>query len=148
MFSPTFTSSQLKQYDRMTFTQFFRDRLSHDGFELVGHATGMIHYEGDYLLGGLIDFFAWYRAEQYQLVGGMETLVKAFEQRLPGNVQYNAKRRSPSGVFAKSRHFPRLARSCQLRSSLQKSMEISGRSKTKSTISRTISRGQGRSAKR
>lgn len=90
MFSPTFTSSHLQQYDRMTFTQFFRDRLSPDAFELVGHATGMIHYEGDYLLGGLIDFFAWHRAEQYQLVGGMETLVKAFEQRLPGNVRYNA----------------------------------------------------------
>ncbi len=91
MFSPSFTSSQLKQYDRMTFTQFFRDRLSRDAFELVGHATGMIHYDRVSLLGGLIDFFAWYRAEQYQLVGGMETLVKAFGQRLPGKVQYNAK---------------------------------------------------------
>ncbi|MEC4985590.1 MAG: NAD(P)/FAD-dependent oxidoreductase [Oscillatoria sp. PMC 1068.18] len=91
MFSPTFSSDKLKEYDRTTFTQYFRDRLSPDAFELVGHATGMIHYDRVSLLGGLIDFFAWYHAEQYQLIGGMETLVKAFVERLSGKIQGDAK---------------------------------------------------------
>ncbi len=91
MFYPTFQSSKLKKYDGITFTQYFRDRLSKDAFEMVGHATGMIHYDRVSLLGGLIDFFAWYRAEQYQLVGGMETLVKAFVERLPGKIECHAK---------------------------------------------------------
>ena len=91
MFSPSFNSSKLKKYDGITFTQYFRDRLSKDAFEMVGHATGMIHYDRVSLLGGLIDFFAWYRAEQYQLVGGMETLVKAFVERLPGKIECHAK---------------------------------------------------------
>jgi monoamine oxidase len=91
MFSPTFESAKLKQYDGITFAQYFRDRLSRDAFELVGHATGMIHYERVSLLEGLIDFFSWYRVDQYQLIGGMETLVDAFVQQLQGQIKCNAK---------------------------------------------------------
>ncbi len=91
IFSPTFTSGKLKEYNRLTFSQYFRDRLSPDAFELVGRATGMIYYDEISVWSGLIDFFAWYQAEQYQLVGGMETLVKAFVERLPGKIERNAK---------------------------------------------------------
>lgn len=87
MFSPSFTSSRLREYDSISLTQYFSDRLSHDAFELVGHATGMIHYDQVSLLNGLIDFFAWHRVEQYKLVGGMETLIKAFVERIPGDIQ-------------------------------------------------------------
>ncbi|MEM7066441.1 MAG: NAD(P)/FAD-dependent oxidoreductase [Cyanobacteria bacterium P01_B01_bin.77] len=86
LFSPEFTSPCLRHYDGLSLTQFFRDRISPDMFEFVGHATGMIHYEQVSLLNGLIDFFAWYRAKQYKLVGGLETLVNAFLKRLPGNI--------------------------------------------------------------
>lgn len=91
MFSPIFTSDRLKQYDHISFAQYFRDRLSPEAFEMVGHATGMIHYEQVSLLGGLIDFFSWYRADQYELVGGMETLVNAFVKNLSGEILCNAK---------------------------------------------------------
>ncbi len=86
LFSPEFTSPRLRYYDGLSLTQFFRDRISPDMFEFVGHATGMIHYERVSLLNGLIDFFAWYRAKQYKLAGGLETLVNAFVKRLPGNI--------------------------------------------------------------
>jgi len=86
MFSPSFTSSRLREYDNLSLTQYFRDRLSPDAFELVGHATGMIDYKQISLLNGLIDFFAWHRVEQYKLVGGMESLVKAFMERIPGKI--------------------------------------------------------------
>lgn len=90
MFSPSFTSSRLREYDSLSVTQYFRDRLSPDAFEFVGHATGMIHYNQVSLLNGLIDFFAWHRVEQYKLVGGMETLVNAFAERIPGDIQTQA----------------------------------------------------------
>ncbi len=91
MFSPTFTSSKLKQYDLISFSQYFRERLSPDAFEMVGHATGMIHYEQYSLLAGLIDFFTWYLIDQYELIGGMETLVNAFVQQLSGKIECNTK---------------------------------------------------------
>jgi monoamine oxidase len=91
MFSPTFDSPLLQKYDSISFTQYFRDRLSPEAFEFMGHATGMIHYEKVSLLEGIIDFFSWYRVEQYQLVGGMATLINAFAQRLPHQIQCNAK---------------------------------------------------------
>lgn len=102
LFSPTFTSSRLRQYDSLSLTQFFSDRLSPEMFELVGHATGMIHYEQVSLLNGLIDFFAWYRAKQYKLVGGMETLINAFVERLTSKLvtqaQVTAIKITESGV--------------------------------------------------
>lgn len=86
LFSSQFKSSRLRHYDSLSLTQFFRELLSPDAFELVGHATGMIHYEHVSLLNGLIDFFAWHQAKQYKLVEGMESLVNAFVTRLPGKI--------------------------------------------------------------
>ncbi|MFB2924324.1 flavin monoamine oxidase family protein [Aerosakkonema funiforme] len=91
MFCPSFSSTLLKKYDSISFAQYFRDRLSQEAFEMVGHTTGMSHYERVSLLEGSIDFFSWYRVEQYQLIGGMETLVNAFAKRVQGKIELNAK---------------------------------------------------------
>lgn len=91
MFCSSFSSTRLKQYDGMSFAQYFRDRFSPDAFELIGHTTGMLHYERVSLLEGLIDFFSWYRVEQYQLIGGMANLVNAFAKRVEGQIECNAK---------------------------------------------------------
>ncbi|MGD1809537.1 hypothetical protein ACP6PL_29450 [Dapis sp. BLCC M126] len=60
LFAPTFTSNKLKQYDRLSVTDFFRSHLSPDAFELIGCITGIIDYDNISLLNGLIDFFAWH----------------------------------------------------------------------------------------
>ena len=91
LFAPTFTSDKLKKWDRLSVTDFFRSHLSPDAFELLGHATGAIHYEKVSLLNGLIDFFAWHQVEQYELIGGMETLVKALVQKILVTIQTEAK---------------------------------------------------------
>ena len=44
LFAPTFTSDQVRKCDNLTVTDFFRSHLSADAFELLGHATGAIHY--------------------------------------------------------------------------------------------------------
>ncbi|MEC4811875.1 MAG: NAD(P)/FAD-dependent oxidoreductase [Scytonema sp. PMC 1069.18] len=91
LFAPTFTSDKLKKCDRLSVTDFFRSHLSPDAFELLGHATGAIHYNKVSLLNGLIDFFAWHQVEQYELIGGMETLVKALVKKISGTIQTEAK---------------------------------------------------------
>ena len=94
LFSPSFTSSRLREYDNISLTQYFRNQLSPDALEFVGNATGMIHYDRVSLLNGLIDFFAWYRVEQYKLVGGMETLITAFVERISANIHTQAQVKS------------------------------------------------------
>ena len=91
LFSPNFTSDRLRKYDSLSVTEYFRSHLSPEAFELLGHATGAIHYEKVSLLNGLIDFFAWHRVEQYELIGGMETLVKALMNRISGTIETQAK---------------------------------------------------------
>jgi len=91
LFTPTFTSENIKKMDKLTVTDFFRSHLSEDAFELLGHATGAIHYEKVSLLNGLIDFFAWHEKEQYELVGGMETLINAFVKRISATIYTEAK---------------------------------------------------------
>ena len=91
LFSPTFTSDRLRKYDSLSVTKYFSSHLSPDAFELLGHATGAIHYDKVSLLNGLIDFFAWHRVEQYELIGGMETLVMALVNRLSGTIDTQAK---------------------------------------------------------
>lgn len=91
LFSPTFTSEKVRKWDNLTVTDFFRNHLSPDAFDLLGNATGAIHYDKVSLLNGLIDFFAWHEKEQYELVGGMETLIKALVKRISGTINKEAK---------------------------------------------------------
>ncbi len=91
LFSPIFTSEQLRKYDSLSVTDYFRAHLSAEAFEFLGHATGAIHYDQVSLLNGLIDFFAWHRVEQYELIGGLETLIKALVERISGKIQTEAK---------------------------------------------------------
>ncbi|WP_375500143.1 flavin monoamine oxidase family protein [uncultured Nostoc sp.] len=91
LFAPIFTSNKLRKYDSFSLTDYFRTHLSPDAFELLGHTTGAIHYSKVSLLNGLIDFFAWYKVEQYELIGGMETLIKALLKRILGAIHTEAK---------------------------------------------------------
>ncbi len=91
LFAPTFTSDRVRKWDNVTVTEFFRDHLSSDAFELLGHATGAIHYNKVSLLNGVIDFFAWHQVEQCELIGGMSTLIKALVKRISGTIQTKAK---------------------------------------------------------
>ncbi|MEB3341797.1 NAD(P)/FAD-dependent oxidoreductase [Okeania sp.] len=91
LFAPTFTSDKLKKYDSLSVKDFFRSHLSLDAFELIGCITGIIDYHNISLLNGLIDFFAWYQVEQYELIGGMTTLVNALVKRISGKIETGAK---------------------------------------------------------
>ena len=91
LFAPTFTSNKVSKWDNLTVTEYFRSHLSPDAFELLGHATGAIHYNKVSLLNGLIDFFAWHQVEQYELIGGMETLISALVTRINGRIETEAK---------------------------------------------------------
>ncbi|MBS9773224.1 MAG: FAD-dependent oxidoreductase [Trichodesmium erythraeum GBRTRLIN201] len=91
LFAPTFTSDRVRKWDDLTVTDYFCSHLSPDAFQLLGHATGAIHYEKVSLLNGLIDFFAWHQVEQYELIGGMETLIKALVKRISGKIETEAK---------------------------------------------------------
>lgn len=91
MFANKLSSPILKQYNAISFWQYLREHLSPDAFEFIGHATGMIQYERAALLEVLIDFFGLFRVDQFQLVGGMESLVNAFVDKLPKVIEYSAK---------------------------------------------------------
>jgi monoamine oxidase len=58
--------------------QFVHDRLSQDAWDLVGHATGLAHYEQSSLLEVLVDYFGLFHVGQLELVDGMDALVRAF----------------------------------------------------------------------
>ncbi|MEO1671495.1 MAG: NAD(P)/FAD-dependent oxidoreductase, partial [Cyanobacteria bacterium J06631_2] len=91
LFAPVFTSDKVRKWDNLTVTDYFSSRLSADAFELLGHATGAIHYNKVSLLNGLIDFFAWHRVEQYEIIGGMETLIQALVKSVSGKIHTEAK---------------------------------------------------------
>ncbi|MEM7592094.1 MAG: NAD(P)/FAD-dependent oxidoreductase [Cyanobacteria bacterium P01_A01_bin.83] len=91
LFAPSFTSDRVRKWDNLTVTDYFKARLSADAFELLGHATGAIHYNKVSLLNGLIDFFAWHERLQYEIIGGMETLVKALLENISGTIETTAK---------------------------------------------------------
>jgi monoamine oxidase len=91
LFDAHLPTEKLRRYDAISLWQFMQSRLSAEAFELIGHATGMIQYERASLLEVLIDYFGLFRVDQYELVGGMDTLVKAFVDRLPGKIYYNQK---------------------------------------------------------
>jgi monoamine oxidase len=91
IFAPKLTSEKLRQYASVSFWQFLRERLSPEAFELIGHSTGMIQYERASLLEVFVDYFGLFRVDQYELEGGMESLVRAFVERLQAPIHYNAR---------------------------------------------------------
>ncbi|MFI9627242.1 flavin monoamine oxidase family protein [Streptomyces sp. NPDC052042] len=62
--------------------QFVNERLSREAWDLVGHATGLAHYEQSSLLEVLVDYFGLFHVGQLELVDGMDALVGAFVRRL------------------------------------------------------------------
>ncbi|MFF7636873.1 flavin monoamine oxidase family protein [Kitasatospora sp. NPDC008050] len=62
--------------------QFVDERLSQDAWDLVGHASGLAHYEQSSLLEVLVDYFGLFHVGQLELVDGMDALVRAFVRAL------------------------------------------------------------------
>lgn len=91
IFSPNLTSEKLRKYASISFWQFLKERVSPEAFDLIGHATGMIQYERASLLEVFVDYFGLFRVDQYELSGGMETLIQAFVSRLRAPIHYNTR---------------------------------------------------------
>ncbi|WP_327064289.1 FAD-dependent oxidoreductase [Kitasatospora sp. NBC_01250] len=62
--------------------QFVHENLSQDAWDLVGHASGLAHYEQSSLLEVLVDYFGLFHAGQLELVDGMDSLTRAFVRAL------------------------------------------------------------------
>ncbi|MFI6644557.1 flavin monoamine oxidase family protein [Streptomyces sp. NPDC050504] len=58
-------------------------RFTPAAWEIVGHISGLAHYEHASLLEVLVDYFGLFHVAQLELTGGMDTLVAAFADRLP-----------------------------------------------------------------
>lgn len=68
--------------------QFARERLSAEAWDLVGHASGLLHYEHASLLEVLVDYFGLFNVDQVELVDGTDALVRAFVAALrPGTLR-------------------------------------------------------------
>ncbi|MFD5434073.1 flavin monoamine oxidase family protein [Kitasatospora sp. NPDC127067] len=68
--------------------QFVHEHLSQDAWDLVGHATGLAHYEQSSLLEVLVDYFGLFHRGQVELVDGLEALIHAFVGSLrPGTLR-------------------------------------------------------------
>ncbi|WP_327179543.1 flavin monoamine oxidase family protein [Streptomyces sp. NBC_01335] len=68
--------------------QFAREQFSEDAWDLLGYASGLVHYEHASLLEVLVDYFGLFHAAPLELVGGMDTLVREFVRRLtPGSLR-------------------------------------------------------------
>lgn len=67
----------LAHLDRHDFCSLFARRMSADAVRIVGHATGMIHYQRVSALGGLVDELNWGIGPFFTLVGGMQALADA-----------------------------------------------------------------------
>ncbi|MFC9860145.1 MULTISPECIES: flavin monoamine oxidase family protein [unclassified Streptomyces] len=65
--------------------QFVHEHMSKDAWDFVGHATGLVHYEHSSLLEVLVDHFGLFHTTQLELVDGMDSLVRAFVERLVPN---------------------------------------------------------------
>ncbi|MFF3001626.1 flavin monoamine oxidase family protein [Kitasatospora sp. NPDC057940] len=62
--------------------QYVHEHLSQDAWDLLGHASGLVHYEQSSLLEVLVDYFGLFHAGQVELVDGTDRLVHAFVRRL------------------------------------------------------------------
>ncbi|MFJ2191181.1 flavin monoamine oxidase family protein [Kitasatospora sp. NPDC087861] len=72
--------------------QFVREHLSQDAWDLVGHASGLVHYEQSSLIEVLVDYFGLFHAGQLELVDGMDALVRAFvHELLPGTLRLSTR---------------------------------------------------------
>ncbi|MER5353229.1 NAD(P)/FAD-dependent oxidoreductase [Kitasatospora sp. NPDC002551] len=72
--------------------QYVHERISADAWHLLGHASGLAHYEQSCLLEVLVDYFGLFHLGQLELVGGMEALVQAFVRELrPGTLQLSTR---------------------------------------------------------
>ncbi|WP_405793179.1 flavin monoamine oxidase family protein [Streptomyces sp. NBC_01506] len=72
--------------------QFARRQLSEDAWDLLGHTSGLVHYEHASLLEVLVDYFGLFHAAPVELDGGMDTLVREFVRRLtPGTLRLSTR---------------------------------------------------------
>ncbi|MEU2035031.1 flavin monoamine oxidase family protein [Nocardia amamiensis] len=79
------------ELDRLAATslwQFASQRLSPDAWDLIGHASGLLHYEHASLLEVLVDYFGLFNVDQLELVDGTDALIRGFTDALhPGSLR-------------------------------------------------------------
>ncbi|MER5629142.1 flavin monoamine oxidase family protein [Streptomyces nitrosporeus] len=72
--------------------QFARQKFSEDAWDLLGHTSGLVHYEHASLLEVLVDYFGLFHAAPLEIVGGMDTLIREFVRRLrPGTLRLSTR---------------------------------------------------------
>ncbi|MFB6894610.1 flavin monoamine oxidase family protein [Kitasatospora sp. NPDC056327] len=82
----------LERLATVSLWQYVHERISPDAWQLLGHASGLAHYEQSCLLEVLVDYFGLFHLGQVELVGGMDTLVQAFVRALrPGTLRVSTR---------------------------------------------------------
>nr|WP_079193329.1 NAD(P)/FAD-dependent oxidoreductase [Streptomyces sp. CB02488] len=72
--------------------QFARREFSQDAWDLLGHTSGLVHYEHASLLEVLVDYFGLFHAAPLEIKGGMDTLIREFVRRLrPGTLRLSTR---------------------------------------------------------
>ncbi|NED84497.1 FAD-dependent oxidoreductase [Streptomyces sp. SID11233] len=72
--------------------QFARREFSQDVWDLLGHTSGLVHYEHASLLEVLIDYFGLFHAAPLEINGGMDRLIREFVRRLrPGTLRLSTR---------------------------------------------------------
>ncbi|MGN5633812.1 flavin monoamine oxidase family protein [Streptomyces sp. AC154] len=72
--------------------QFARREFSQDVWDLLGHTSGLVHYEHASLLEVLVDYFGLFHAAPLEINGGMDTLIREFVRRLrPGTLRLSTR---------------------------------------------------------
>lgn len=88
----TWQDAALDELMSTSLWQFARRQFSEDVWELLGHASGLVHYEHASLLEVLVDYFGLFHAAPLEIVGGMDTLVCEFARRLrPGTLRLSTR---------------------------------------------------------
>ena len=88
---------QLQPFEQASMGQVLRGQpvihngvsLSHEGFEYVGRANGILWFEQTSCLQWIINELALYEQQKYELEGGMEKLCDAFIEQISERVQEN-----------------------------------------------------------
>ena len=83
-------SSRLAKIDRMTYLDYFADKLPQVVCSLVAKASGVAHYNRVSCLSGLVDELNWACDDHLELVRGMDSLVDGFTDRLKAPIRFNA----------------------------------------------------------
>lgn len=82
----------LDQLMSISLWQFVRQKISEDAWDLLGHASGLVHYEHASLIEVLVDYFSLFHVAPLELVGGMDCLVRRFVDRLhPDTLQLSTR---------------------------------------------------------